>query len=247
MAERILPNLQLLLCALFVTFAITGGAQTGNLRLVPGAGLMRPILQPGTLAQEPVTAEQEPTKISPWQSELHINVLKGDQAVNIVKRKSAQTVVVEVRDSHDTPVPGAMVYFSSPTSDPSVTFLNGERHFSTVTDGRGRASASGLKPVGGGSFQVEASVTDKAGTATADIAMTNFQKNEDATNHGQNASSGISHGTLALLVGVGAAAAVGAALGLSHGSSSSSGSSTSSTSTTVTISVGSSGAVSAPH
>lgn len=246
MAECILPNSKVLLGVFFVTFAIAGRAQTSSLKLLPGAELIVPVLQPGTPAQDPV-AQEPPTKINPWESELHIDVLKGSGAVNVLKKKTAATPVVEVKDRNNTPVPGVMVFFSSPSSGPSVTFLNGERMFSTVTDSRGRAAASGLKPVNVGSFNVEVSVSDKTGTATADIPMSNYSKSGDAAGGKVASSGGLSHGTIGILVAVGAAAAIGAALGLSsHGGSSSSGSS-SSTSTTATVTVGSGGTVSAPH
>jgi hypothetical protein len=245
------PAGKLLLLVLFAVLAVAAGAQTTP-KLRPGSGLIEAALIPGTLAQEPVAPQAVPDsnpKVNPWESGLHIEILKGDRGVNIIKKNTAVTPVVDVKDRNNLPVAGIVVFFSSPSDGPSVTFLNGERSFSAVTDANGQASATGLKPVNTGSFQIHVSVTDKAAlVATAVIVMTNYLTASDAAHGGGTGANsahgaGLSHLTIGLIVGAAAAAGVGIALGLAgHGG----GASTSST-TTVSIGVGTGGTVGPPH
>jgi hypothetical protein len=229
----------------FATLGTIASGQTTALRLIPGAELLRPMLQPGTLAQEPPAQSSAP-KLNPWDSGLHIEILKGDRGVNIIKKKTAVTPVVEVKDRNNLPVAGVLVLFSSPSDGPSVTFLNGERSFSAMTDANGQAAATGVKPLNTGSFQLHVSASYQSETATATIEMTNFLTAADASSGGSpgaaSAGAGLSHTAILVIVGVAAAAAVGVGVGLSgHGSSSPS------TSTTATIGAGSGGTVGAPH
>ena len=184
------PNSLTQVCALLTVLTTLCGAQSNTLRLVPGSGLIRPLLTPGTLAQpqEPTTPAANP-KVNPWDGGLHIEILKGDRGVNIIKKKTAVTPVVEVKDRNNLPVAGIVVLFTSPSDGPSVNFLNGERTFSAVTDANGQASATALQPVNSGSFQIQVSANDKAEVATATISMTNYLTVADSVSAGNNRRS----------------------------------------------------------
>ena len=60
-------------------------AQTYISTLIPRPELLQPRIQPGTLAQD-ATADLG----------LHIEILKGDRGINVIKKKTAVTPVVEV-------------------------------------------------------------------------------------------------------------------------------------------------------
>jgi len=191
--------------------------------------------------------------VRPWQpgdpepkGPLQIIVIEGQDGVNILKKKRAVQPVVEVRDGRNTPISGASVTFSSPTDGPSLTFSNGLRSISVLTDATGRATVDELKPLSLGQFQLNVASSFRSLSATATISLTNVLKAEPHPDASTRASkgSGMSGKTIAILVGVGIAAAAGIGVGLAgHGSTSS----TSSTSTTATIGTGSGGSVGAPH
>lgn len=205
-------------------------------------------LFPGELPQQAVPDPGEPPQEANVPNGLHITVLEGEDAVNIVKKKTAVQPVVEVRDRNKLPVAGATIIFSSPHSGASVTFLNGARSFTVITDSNGRAAAVGLKPINTGKFQINVSASYHSQTATAKISMTNYLTAAAAAGGGAATgaagSGGLSAGMIGVIVGVGAAAAVGIGVGLSHHGSSSS----STTSIpTATIGVGGSATPGAPH
>jgi len=239
-------------------------AQTYISTLIPRPELLRPRLQPGTLAQDAAA-----------DMGLHIEILKGDRGINVIKKKTAVTPVVEVHDRNRLPVAGVAVTFTAPSDGPSVVFMNGSRSITVMTDANGQASARVTKPVNEGSFQITVSATFQTLVTTATISMTNYLKPPTGTtvtaSEGESApavtaapeppaeapagtaapapastgakAAGMSGKMIGILVGVGAAAAVGIAVGLSsHGSSS-----TAATTTTATIGVGSGGTVGAPH
>jgi hypothetical protein len=233
------------LCCLL---SLAANAQVMTARLIPGALLKASTIQPGTLAQD-APAQTPDTKLHPWDSGLHIEILKGDRGVNIIKKDTAVTPVVEVKDRNNLPVAGVLVLFTSPGEGPSVTFINGERSFSVITEANGQAAAPGLKPVNTGSFDLQVTATYKAeAAATATITMANYLTASQAAKAGHSVSgagtAGLSHTTIAILVGVAAAAAIGIGVGLGgHGSSSSA----STGSTTATIGAGTGGTVGVPH
>jgi hypothetical protein len=189
--------------------------------------------------------------VRPWQpgdpepkGPLQIVVIDGQDGVNIVKKKRAVQPVVEVRDGRNTPISGASVTFSAPTDGPSVTFSNGLRSISVLTDATGRATVDELTPLSVGPFQLTVESSFRSLSASATISLTNVLKAEAKPATGAAKGSGISGKTVAILVGVAVAAAAGIGVGLSsHGSAST----TSSTSTTATIGTGSGGSVGAPH
>jgi hypothetical protein len=212
-------------------------AQTFVSELLPNAELREPVLQPGTLAQEPSV-----------NLALHIEILSGDRGINVIKKKTAVRPVVEVRDRNNLPVAGAAVIFTSPSGGPSVVFVNGARSITVMTDSAGRATAVGLKPVNPGSFQVNVSASFHSQVASASISMTNALTMAAAAGLGGAVATGaggagLSTAVIVTIVAVAAGAAIGIGVGLSHHGSSPAASST----PTVTIGVGTGGTVGGPH
>ena len=111
---------------------------------------------------------------SPNQDALTIKVLEGEDGVNIVQKNTAVKPVVEVRDRNNLPVAGATVVFILPDSGPSATFARGGRVLTVRTNSAGRASATGMHPVGMGAFNIGVTASFQNQVATATIAQTNF-------------------------------------------------------------------------
>src|SRR5271157_5214354 len=116
------------------------------------------------------TASTPPKNVS----ELKINVLAGEDGVNIIKAKTAVKPVVEVRDKNNLPVAGVYVAFAAPQSGPHVAFEHGSSTYSTVTDASGRATVHIMKPVGPGHFKINVNASFQGQTATTSIAQTNY-------------------------------------------------------------------------
>ena len=100
---------------------------------------------------------------------LKIVVVEGEGAVNIIQQKTAVAPVIEVRDRNDQPVSGALVRFAIQKG--RATF-SGARTLSVTTDAAGRATASGLTPIGSGALRIGATATFQGQTAAATIAQT---------------------------------------------------------------------------
>ena len=147
----------------------------------------------------------------PDRSDLKIIVIEGEDAVNIVKKKTAVQPVVEVRDKNDLPIAGIAVTFSTPSYSPSATFLNGGHSFTVVTNSAGRATVTGMKPVGTGSFKISVSVAGAGAAGATVIAQTNTMT---AAGVAGGASTGLIVGIVA---GVAAAVGIGLGVGLSQG------------------------------
>jgi hypothetical protein len=207
----------------FVTFA---NAQTSPSKLILRTESLRPILQPGILAQEAVT------KGTP-----HIEILKGDHGVNILKTKTAVRPVIEVRDRNNRPVAGASVTFTAPSDGASVLFINGSRSITLTTDPGGQIVVVGMTPVNPGRFHIAVSASLQSETTVTSISLTNAPTEHAAATGA--AKPGLSKGAIYALVGAGAAAAIGIGIGLGgHGSSSSGASNSSSSSATIGLGSG---------
>lgn len=131
--------------------------------------------------------------ISPQSTEapeLKINVLEGEDGVNIIKTKTAVKPVVEVRDKNNLPVAGAYVTFLAPDSGPHVLFAHGRSSFSTLTDASGRATVHTMKPAGPGAFKIRVQASFQGKTAKATIAQTNYATLAAATAAGAGAAAG---------------------------------------------------------
>lgn len=109
----------------------------------------------------------------PPPGKLKVNVLAGQGAVNNIVQGVAAQPAVEVLDESNAPVVGAEVTFEAPADGPGGTFF-GTRTYTTRTDAKGRAQASGLAPNNQpGKFQIMARAKSEKGTGEAAIAQSN--------------------------------------------------------------------------
>jgi hypothetical protein len=154
---------------------------------------------------------------------LKIVVLEGEGAVNIIQQKTAVAPVIEVRDRNDQPVSGALVRFAIQKGRAS---FNGVRTLTATTDALGRATATGLTPIGNGTLQIGASAAFQGQTAAITIAQTNVLTAAQASTVAAGGSGtaggggGLSHVAIAAIAG---GAGVAGALIASKESSGSSG------------------------
>lgn len=197
-------------CCLVMLLLLTRDASFAaeSARLLPGSALESAYPEPGIPMQADVA-----------NLELHIVVVQGEDAVNIVKKKTAVQPVVEVRDKNNLPVAGAYVTFTTPSHGASGIFLNGSRSVTLVTDSAGRAAVTGLQPVDTGSFNISVSASFHGQIAQATISQTNYLTSAaTGGSSGASAAAGLSTAALiAIIAGVAAGAAIGIGVGLSHG------------------------------
>ena len=168
---------------------------------------------------------QQPGNLPPTSSSagasLKIEVIEGDAGANALKEKMAVAPVVEVRDGWDLPIAGAQVTFALPHGRPGATFADGSKVLSGTTDGRGRVTAAGLRPVGKGAFKIDVRASYRGSTAAAVLTQTNFANLAAArkVNLPPMAMS-LSGGQKALLLaGLAAGAGVGVAMAMDKKSS----------------------------
>ncbi len=152
---------------------------------------------------------------------LHIVVIAGEDAVNVIQQKTAVAPVIEVRDRNDQPVAGAVVNFVIRSG--RATF-SGARTLSVTTNAAGRAAAAGFAPTGSGALQISTTAVFQGQTAaTVTISQTTVQTAAQAaavssaggaggSSGGSSAGSGAGGGGLSgtTLGVVGGAAAAGA-------------------------------------
>ena len=150
-------------------------------------------------------------------SALKIIVLEGEDAVNLIDKKTAVKPTVEVRDRNDLPVAGALVRFA--IRGRAAAFNNGVREISLTTDSLGRATVSELTPLGKGAIQIQVNASYQGQTAAATIHQTNFatvaqaaQAGKVPAQSGQSATSGSTGTTTATTTAGGAAGGAGGGL-----------------------------------
>lgn len=114
------------------------------------------------------------------QRKLHIVVVEGEDAVNVIQQRTAVAPIVEVRDQNDQPVAGATVTFALKGGNAKATLGNGLRQLVATTDAAGRASVA-VNPVANGAVQIEATASLGGQTASTTIAQTNVATAADAT------------------------------------------------------------------
>jgi hypothetical protein len=164
------------------------------------------------------------TQLTAAAPPLKIVVVEGEGAVNIIQQKTAVSPVIEVRDRNDQPVSGALVRFAIQKGRAS---FNGARTLTATTNALGRATATGLTPIGNGPLQIGASAAFQGQTAAISIAQTNVVTAAQASTAAGGGSGtaggggGLSHLAIAGIAG-GAGAGAAAALIASKESSGSS-------------------------
>jgi hypothetical protein len=162
----------------------------------------------------------DPVSQAPQRAALKIVVIDGEGAVNIIQQKTAVAPVVEVRDRNDQPVAGAVVSFTIRSGRAS---FNGARMLSLSTDAAGRATATGLTPIGNGAVRIGASAMFQGQTAAVTIAQTNVLTAAEASvaassgTGAAGAGTGLSHTAIAGIVGGAGAGIAGAVLASSGG------------------------------
>src|SRR5688500_12459370 len=105
------------------------------------------------------------------QPTLRIEVITGEDAVNVIQQKTAVAPVIEVRDRNNLPVPGALVTFSIQGGQ-AATF-GGASTLTVATNAAGQAAVTSLTPTAAGAFQIQVSAAFQGQIATATIAQTN--------------------------------------------------------------------------
>lgn len=185
-------------------------------------------LVPGELLDTPATSAA-PAQEGANRS-LHIVVIAGDGAANVLNQDAAAQPVIQVLDKNNKPIAGAEVTVTAPDQGPSSVFLNGSHSVSIETDRQGRAGVVGMKPAGAGAFTLKVSAAYQGQLATAVISQTNYASADTPASAGAPASSrpqtsstgarpgGLSTKTkVGIISGVAAAAVIGVVLALNHG------------------------------
>jgi hypothetical protein len=107
-------------------------------------------------------------------SGLRIVIVEGDGAINNIRQRVNREPIVQVEDENRKPVAGAAVLFFLPEQGPSGTFANGSRMLMVVTDSKGQARASGIRPNDqSGPVQLRVTASFQGLTASAVISQTN--------------------------------------------------------------------------
>ena len=157
---------------------------------------------------------------------LKIVVLAGEDAVNVIKQKTAVQPLVEVRDRNGLPVPGAVVTFTLGGGQ-HAAFAGGLQTLTVTTNAAGQAAAAGLSPITTGAIQIQVQATFRGQVATAAITQTNV-----AVTAATAAAAG--GGLSGAMIGIIGAAAGGGALVAVKAGQPADGSGTSSTTSTPT-------------
>lgn len=171
---------------------------------------------------------------------LQISILSGQGATNDIRRGRAVQPVIQVSYDDNTPIAGASVTITAPSTGPSVTFADGHRSITLTTDHFGRATLVGAIPVGIGEFQLAVVAAFHGLTATTYISQNN--RDDTPVLSGGSHARKISPRSLSIIVAVIAASSLAAALTVAH-----SGGSSASSALTATIGVGSTVTVGGPH
>ena len=157
-----------------------------------------------------------PPLLAAQASALRIIVLEGEDAVNLIDKKTAVKPTVEVRDRNDLPVAGVLIRFA--IRGRGAAFNNGVREITLTSDSLGRATVSELTPLGKGAIEIQVNASYQGQAATATIHQTNFASAAEAAQagkmpaqSGQSASTG-STGTTTATTTAGAAGGAGGGL-----------------------------------
>jgi hypothetical protein len=145
-------------------------------------------------------------------SQLKIEVLEGQGAINNIRQRTSPDMVVRVDDASQQPVAGASVAFTLPADGPSGTFIDGGKTMVVTTDATGKAVVRGMKPNKlAGKMEIRVTASHQGKTASAVITRFNMTV-DNAQKSGGNGK------WIAILLAVGAAGATGAVLGTRGGS-----------------------------
>src|SRR3954468_14454325 len=124
-----------------------------------------------------------PRLVAAQISALKIIVLEGEDAVNLIDKKTAVKPTVEVRDRNDLPVAGALIRFA--IRGRAATFGNGAREFTVTTASLGRATVNALTPARTGAFEIDVNASYQGQTATTTMHQTNYADAAQAARAGK--------------------------------------------------------------
>jgi hypothetical protein len=112
-----------------------------------------------------------------------IRVIEGQDAAYVAGQGPSTAAIVEVRGANNAPMANVLVTFSiMPANTKLASFANGLMRIGVMTDANGRATATGLLPLGSGPFSIQAAVVADGGTPgpTATLFATNYATAADA-------------------------------------------------------------------
>jgi len=214
-------------CALLLGLSYCAHISAQSLTMEPFAASVAAVRQePGVVAEQPLTGIG-----------LHITIVSGQNVTNVTGRKFDSGVVIEVDDRNNQPVAGASVSVVSPGNAPGLTFQNGSRTLTAVTDNRGRVNVGRVTAINSGAFELVVTAFyhgDKAGAVISETNSDASAKHEgedanvgttptdtSASRGGVKKSGGLSNGAKAALIGAAGAVAIGVIFAtMHHGSSS---------------------------
>jgi hypothetical protein len=125
---------------------------------------------------------------------LRIEILEGDDGVNILDKKTAVSPLVRVVDRNNLPVAGVGVAFAivAVKAGASAQFSGSKAVATVTTDAGGRAASPGVMPSGKGSYQVSVKVSGGQTAEARTITQTNYSTERAALD--AKKIPGMSHG-----------------------------------------------------
>ena len=124
------------------------------------------------------------------QQGLKIEVIEGQDAAYVAGQGPSTAAIVEVRDANNAPMPNMLVTFSiMPANTKLASFSNGLMRIGVMTDGNGRATASGLVPLGAGPYSIQAAMVADGAAPSATLYATNYTTAADAIRNSKPAAS----------------------------------------------------------
>jgi hypothetical protein len=128
------------------------------------------------LAQQPISAG----------GDLRLEILDGEDGVNIIKKKTAVKPVVLVKDKNNLPIAGVPVIIGLGLAG---VFDGGGHEATVVTNANGIATAPSFHATTTGQLQISVRASYQGQTATATIRQTNFKTVADALKAGKQPGS----------------------------------------------------------
>lgn len=117
-----------------------------------------------------------------------VHVLKGEDAVNVIQRKTAVAPVVEVRDRNNLPLPGVSVTFT--IGGGQAASFGGASTLTVTTNAAGQAVAAGFTPSAVGALQINATAVFQGQAVVATITQTNVLTAAEAAAAAGNVGGG---------------------------------------------------------
>jgi hypothetical protein len=126
--------------------------------------------------------------LAPEHGSFRIQILEGDDGVNIIDKKTAVKTVVRIVDKNNLPVAGVAVTFAvvmAKTRGPRVEFPGGKESITVETNSEGLAEAPASTPEVSGSLKIRISASYLGQTVATTITQTNFVDESAALREGK--------------------------------------------------------------